>query len=140
MFASLNCMHSCWKNYPIIWWDSFTNKYGNKSIILEAVTNQRSWIWHEYFKLPRCNNDLNVLDRSLLIWDLLEGVGVDLNFKVDSNVHPHYYLLAIVNGIYPWWSCFVSTIHEPQRKKHQHNLSEFQETNHKNVKYCLSVL
>jgi len=101
MFASLNRMHSCWKNCPIIWCDSFTNKYGNKSIILEAVINQRSWIWHEYFKLPRCNNDLNVLDRSLLIWDLLEGVGVDLNFKVDSNVHPHYYLLVI----YPWWSC-----------------------------------
>jgi hypothetical protein len=95
MFASLNCMHYRWKNCPIIWWDSFTNKYGNKSIILEAVTNQRLWIWHEYFKLPRCNNNLNFLDR---IQDLLEGVGADFNFKVDGNVHPHYYLL--VNGIY----------------------------------------
>jgi hypothetical protein len=32
-------------------------KTGNKSIILEAITNQRLRIWHAYFNLPRGNND-----------------------------------------------------------------------------------
>jgi hypothetical protein len=31
-------------------------------------------IWHVYFGLLGRNNDLNVLDRSPLIWDLLGGV------------------------------------------------------------------
>jgi hypothetical protein len=70
------------------------------------------------------------LDRSLLIQDLLGGIGTDLNFKVNGNVHPHYTCL----------SCFVSTIHEPRRKKHRHNLPKFQETTHTNVKDCFSVL
>jgi hypothetical protein len=29
-----------------------------------------------------------------LIWDLLGGVGVNLNFKVNDSVHLHYYLLV----------------------------------------------
>jgi hypothetical protein len=67
MFASLDCMHYHWKKCPIAWQGSFINKNKNKSIILEVITNQRLWIWHPYLSLLRGNNDLNVLDRSLLI-------------------------------------------------------------------------
>jgi hypothetical protein len=63
------------------------------------IEDQRLWIWHANFGLPGSNNDLNVLNRSPLIWDLLGGAGVDLNFEVNGNVHPHYDLL--VDGIYP---------------------------------------
>jgi hypothetical protein len=38
---------------------------------------------------------------SLLICDLLEGVGFDFNFELNGNVPIHYYLF--VDGIYPWW-------------------------------------
>jgi len=38
----------------------FTNKDGNKSIILEAIVDQKLWIWHTYFG----NNDLNILHRT----------------------------------------------------------------------------
>jgi hypothetical protein len=55
---------------------------------------------------------------NLLIWDLLGGVGFDFNFELNGNVHIHYYLL--VDGIYPWWSCFISTIHESKGKENQH--------------------
>jgi hypothetical protein len=75
MFVSLDCMHYHWKICHVFWQGSFTNKDGNKSIILEVIANQRLWIWHTYFSLPTGNNDLNVLERSPLIQDLL-GVQV----------------------------------------------------------------
>jgi hypothetical protein len=58
MFASLDYMHYRWKNCHV-WQGSFSDKDGNKSIILEVITNQRLWIWHTYFSLQVGKNDLN---------------------------------------------------------------------------------
>jgi hypothetical protein len=43
---------------------------------------------------------------------------------LNGNVPIHYYLF--VDGIYPWWWCFISTIHESKRKENQH-FSKLQE-------------
>lgn len=67
MFASLDCMHYRWKNCPATWHGQFMDKDRDRSIILEAVADQRLWFWHAYFGLPGSNNDLNVLDRSPLV-------------------------------------------------------------------------
>ncbi len=99
MFSSLDCMHYHWKNCDVAWHGSFINKDGNKSIILEVIKYQRLWIWHAYFGLPKGNNDLNVLDRSPLIQDLLGATGVDFNFEVNGNVPLPYY--SFIDGIYP---------------------------------------
>lgn len=80
---------------------------------------------------------MNVLNKSPLIRDILGGVGVDLNFEVNGNKHYHYYLL--VNKIRPWWSCFVSMIHEPQGEKCKH-FSQLQEATRKDVECCFGVL
>ncbi len=94
------------------------NKNENKLIILEAIADQRLWIWHACFELLGDNNDLNILDRSRLTQDFLGVVGVDFNFEVNGNKHSHHFLL--INRIYPWWSCFISIIHELQGEKHKH--------------------
>ena len=71
MFASLDCMHYVWKNCPVAWQGDFGDKDGNMSIILEAVADRDLHIWHVFFGLPGSNNDLNVLDRSPLIHNML---------------------------------------------------------------------
>ena len=67
MFASLNCMHYKWKNCPVVWQGDFGDRYGKKSVILEAISSANLYIWHDFFGLPSSNNDLNVLDQSPLI-------------------------------------------------------------------------
>jgi hypothetical protein len=137
MFGSLDCMHWGWKNCPVAWQGQFQDKDGNRSIILEAIADQSLWIWHAFFGLPGGNNDLNVLDRSTVVQDILMGEGQDLTFTVNGNVYPRFYLLT--DGIYPKWSCFVQSIHEPQGEKRKH-FAEVQEATRKDIERCFGVL
>jgi hypothetical protein len=65
-----------------------------------------------------------MLDRSPLITNLLQGPTQDMDFVVNGNTYPKYYLFA--NGIYPRWNMFDQTIHEPQGEKRK-QFSKMQE-------------
>jgi hypothetical protein len=86
-----------------------------KSITLEVVCDQRLWIWHDYCGLSGGNNDLNVLDRSPLVRNLLLRYANGLGFWVNSNWYEKYYLL--VDGIYPKWACFVQSFKDREDQK-----------------------
>jgi hypothetical protein len=81
--------------------DNSLTKKNPKLIIFKAIANQSlGYIACIFFGLPSDNNELNVLDRIPLTFDLLyKVVGMDLIFKVNGNEHLHYYLL--IDGIYP---------------------------------------
>jgi hypothetical protein len=137
MFASIDCMYWAWKNCPMAWAGQFQNKDKKRSIVLEAVADQSLWIWHAYFGMPGSNNDVNVLDRSPLVTNMLRGPSDDLTFTVNGKQYSRYYLLT--DGIYPPWSCFVQTIHSPQDEKRAH-YSKMQESTRKDVERCFGVL
>jgi hypothetical protein len=101
MFALLDYMHCRWKNCPIAWHNQFTNKNKHKLIILEAIANKFVWIWYVYFELPKCNNNLNLRDRTLLVTIFLQGPGTNNNLIINGNFYQHFYLLA--DMIYPRW-------------------------------------
>ena len=67
--------------------------------ILEAVASHDLWIWHAYFGLPGYHNDINVLDRSPLFKNLLNGESPKCNFTINGNDYQQGYYLA--DGIYP---------------------------------------
>lgn len=78
-----------------------------------------------------------MLDRSRLVQNLLQSEVVDISFEVNGKRHLQYYLL--VDGIYPTWSIFVKTIHEPQGAKRIHYAS-MQESTRKYVERAFGVL
>ncbi|GJX91541.1 zinc finger, CCHC-type containing protein [Tanacetum coccineum] len=49
-----------------------THKY--PTLMLEAVADQKLWIWHAYFGVPGANNDLNVLYGSPLFDDEIADI------------------------------------------------------------------
>ena len=53
------------------WQGDFGDREGRKSIILKAVAIEELHIWHVFFGLPGANNDLNVLQRSPLVNNML---------------------------------------------------------------------
>jgi len=56
----------CIMSGRIAWWfnwqGDFGDKDGKKSIVLEAVANDRLHLWHAFFGLLGSNNNLNVLN------------------------------------------------------------------------------
>ncbi|GJR87816.1 Toll/interleukin-1 receptor domain-containing protein, partial [Tanacetum coccineum] len=59
MLGSIDCMHWDWRNYPKSLHGQFKRRDHKYPIImLEAVADQRLWIWHSYFGVPGENNDL----------------------------------------------------------------------------------
>jgi hypothetical protein len=99
MFAYIDCMHWDWKNCPMAWAGQFQDKDKECSIVLEVVAEKSLWIWHAFFGMQGSNNDVNVLDGSPLVANMLWGSSEDLTFTVNGNQYSPYYLLA--NGIYP---------------------------------------
>jgi hypothetical protein len=95
-----------------------------------TIAHKSLWIWYAYFGMPSSNNDVNVLDRSLFVNNMLRGPSHDLSFVVNGKQYPRYYLLA--DGIYLQWSCFVQIIHVPQDEKQAH-FSKMQESTRKDV-------
>ncbi|GKB17185.1 ALP1-like protein [Tanacetum coccineum] len=73
------------------------------TIMLDAVASYDLWIWHAFFGVSGANNDLTVLNNSLL-FDL-DDMAPEALFECNRvTFEKGYYLL---DGIYPQWSSFV---------------------------------
>ncbi|XP_013596032.1 PREDICTED: putative nuclease HARBI1 [Brassica oleracea var. oleracea] len=137
MVGSIDCMHWEWKNCPTAWRGQYTRGSGKPTIILEAVASQDLWIWHAFFGLPGTLNDINVLDRSPVFDDILQGRAPKVNFKVNNhNYRMAYYL---TDGIYPKWSTFIQSISLPQTPRAQ-LFAQHQEAVRKDVERAFGVL
>ncbi|XP_047953192.1 uncharacterized protein LOC125199069 [Salvia hispanica] len=139
MLGSIDCMHWQWKNCPTAWRGQFTSGYKgtHPTIILEAVADQRLWIWHAYFGVAGSNNDLNVLQSSPLFNDQCQGIGPLVNFTANGNQYQMGYYLA--DGIYPKWPVFVKTISCPTEEKRSY-FAQRQEAARKDVERAFGVL
>ncbi|XP_074378102.1 uncharacterized protein LOC141719627 [Apium graveolens] len=116
MMGSIDCMHWQWKNCPKAWKGMFMSGHkGVATIILEAVASSDLWIWHAFFGVAGANNDINVLDRSPVFDDVLQGHAPDVNYTINGNNYNMGYYLT--DGIYPKWATFLKTIPRPQAEK-----------------------
>jgi hypothetical protein len=74
MLGRIDCMHWQWKNCPVGWRGSFTcGDKGVPTMILEVVASQDLRIWHAFFRTAGSNNDINVLNKSPLFIQKIEG-------------------------------------------------------------------
>lgn len=137
MLGSLDCMHWQWKNCPKAWKGQFQGKSGEATIILEAIASQDLWIWHCFFGVPGSNNDINVLNRSPLISQLISSNFPLIEYEIEGRKRSQGYFLT--DGIYPRWSVFVQTITEPHGEKKAY-FSRKQEAARKDVERAFGVL
>jgi hypothetical protein len=78
-----------------------------------------------------------IVNSSPFVLNMLGSDVEDISFVVNNTRYPRYYLLA--DGIYHPWSCFLTTIHEPQDEMRQH-FKERHEACLKDVEHCFGVL
>ncbi|XP_010495913.1 PREDICTED: putative nuclease HARBI1 [Camelina sativa] len=137
MIGSIDCMHWEWKNCPTAWKGQYTRGSGKPTIVLEAVASHDLWIWHAFFGLPGTLNDINVLDRSPVFDDILQGHAPKVNYLVNGReYHLAYYL---TDGIYPKWATFIQSIRIPQDPKAS-LFATYQEAVRKDVERAFGVL
>ena len=137
MIGSIDCMHWEWKNCPNAWKGQYQGREGVATLVLEAVADQDLWIWHSFFGMPGRCNDINVLHRSPVFEDVLEGRTPPVNFVVNGrNYNKGYYL---TDGIYPKWATFVKSITSPQTRKDK-LFAQHQEAARKDVERAFGVL
>ncbi|KAL6516324.1 hypothetical protein OROGR_019629 [Orobanche gracilis] len=137
MLGSIDCMHWEWKNCPTQWSGMYTGRCGKPTIILEAIASSDTWIWHAFFGLPGAHNDKNVLDRSPLLNEIVEGQAAPVKFCINGHNYDMGYYLA--DGIYPEWTTFVKTIPAPQGVKRQH-FAKVHEALRKDVERAFGIL
>jgi hypothetical protein len=112
MLGSIDCTHWEWKNCPNAWRAQFMRgDHRHPTIMLEAVASTDTWIWHQFFGVAGSNNDINVLDRSPIWDDIIEGREPDSSFELRGVTYKRGYYLG--DGIYPEYSTLVKGFTEP---------------------------
>ncbi|XP_024013385.1 uncharacterized protein LOC112087748 [Eutrema salsugineum] len=137
MIGSIDCMHWVWKNCPTAWKGQYTRGSGKPTIVLEAVASHDLWIWHAFFGPPGTLNDINVLKRSPVFDDILQGRAPKVKYYVNGNQYRYAYYLP--DGIYPKWETFVQSIPLPQDPKTR-CFAKHQESVRKDVERAFGVL
>ncbi|XP_056859111.1 uncharacterized protein LOC130508025 [Raphanus sativus] len=137
MIGSIDCMHWEWKNCPSAWKGQYARGSGKPTIVLEAVASYDLWIWHAFFGLPGTLNDINVLDRSPVFDDIINGQAPNVTFYVNGRQYDMAYYLT--DGIYPKWATFIQSIPLPQGPKAV-LFAQWQEAYRKDVERAFGVL
>uniref|UniRef100_A0A0D3E5J1 No apical meristem-associated C-terminal domain-containing protein n=1 Tax=Brassica oleracea var. oleracea TaxID=109376 RepID=A0A0D3E5J1_BRAOL len=109
MVGRIDCMHWEWKNCPAAWKGQYA----------------------------RTLNDINVLDRSPVFDDILQGRAPRVKYVVNGHTYKLVYYLT--DGIYPKWSTFIQSITLPQTPE-QELFAKIQEATRKDVERAFGVL
>lgn len=131
-------MHWAWRNCPNKWRGQFTRgDHGHPTIMLEAVASQDLWVWHAFCGVAGSNNQLNVLDRSGIFTDIIEGIAPDSSFRISGVDYKYGYYLA--DSIYPDYATIVKSIPYPEDEKMK-KFARCQELARKDVERLFGVL
>ena len=98
------------------WAGQYKGKEKKPTVVLEAIADSELWIWGCNVGHPGSMNDLNVLDCSILVRDIMmDSMMPDFRYEVNNRSRDLCYYL--VDGIYPKWAIFIDTISEGVTKK-----------------------
>ncbi|XP_076948957.1 uncharacterized protein LOC143621411 [Bidens hawaiensis] len=123
---------------PTAWQCQFhRGDHPDPTIVLEAVASQELWIWHAFFGVAGSNNDLNVIDQSPIIDDLIDGVEPPQAFFENGEHFKYEYYL--VDGIYNEWGILVQAYASPVSDKRKY-FTKKQESARKDIERAFGVL
>lgn len=73
MIGSIDCSKWLRKNCPVAWRGQYEGKERKTTVTLEAIADDKFWIWHAFFGTPPSENDINVLETSPLLNQIADG-------------------------------------------------------------------
>jgi Plant transposon protein len=112
---------------------------GKTTLILEAFADYRRYFWYVNFDDPGSLNDLNVLDKSSIVYDLLNGNLSIVTTPYTINGKQRDWMYFLVDAIYPPWGIFVTTYSNPQDGK-KRQFQQQQERVRKDIECAFGIL
>lgn len=137
LLGSLDCSHWEWTRCPKSLHGEFKKgTHKHPSIVYECLCDCNLRILHVSFAAPGSNNDINVLDLSPFLYDLVSGKTI-APFTLDGVQYHQPYVL--VDGIYPEWSCFVKPLTNVDTES-ERNYTMRQEARRKDIERAFGCL
>ena len=139
MVASIDCQHYEWKSFPVSLAGSRKGKGKKPTVVLEGIADGECWLWFTFFGLPGSLNDINVLDKSPTMGNILSG---SFPPRIDYVVNgvPRNLLYFLADGIYPDYAVFVKTISNGGNSSKDKNFYRAQESVRKDVERAFGIL
>jgi Plant transposon protein len=130
---------SLWrKNCPYGLQGAQKGRKGKPTSTLEAVIDANLWFWHIYFGFPGSANDINVMQSSPLLSNILRDTfPPPVEYSIgDTRVRRPYFF---ADGIYPKSPFFVQAYSGPDSEKKK-MFNTAQEAERKEVERAFDVL
>jgi Plant transposon protein len=139
--GSWDCKHFNWKNCPMRLAGQHKGhaEGGKTTLIMEAFADYRRYLWYVNFDDPGSLNDLNVLDKSSIVYELLQGTLSIVTTPYTINGKERDWMYFLVDGIYPPWGIFVTTYSNPQEDKKK-KFQQHQERVRKDIECAFGIL
>ena len=115
-FISWDCKHYFWKICLVEIQGQHKEKLDNNTLVMEVISDPFSYIWYFNFGYPCSLNDIDILDRSIIISALMTNT-FDLkvsSYEIDGLWCDWMYFL--IDGIYSSWRIFMKSNHTPTNK------------------------
>jgi len=137
--GSLDCSHWQWSACPKGRAGTYQGRNGQRSIVIEAICDEDTWIYHIFAGSPGSLNDINVLYQSPLYMDVITGKWPPRDFPFTVNGNTRTLLYYLVDGIYPRFAFFVAPYPNPQTRE-QRTFNRLQEALRKDVERLFGIL
>ena len=107
------------------------------AVPLEAIVDHSLWIWHAFFGMAGCLNEINVVEASPLTDKIASGAYPPAcEYRINGVRRNKPYWL--VDLIYPKWPVFMETILDAVSRKHK-LYATMQEAARKDVERAFGV-
>jgi len=137
--GSLDCSHWEWSSCPKARAGTYQGRDGRLSIVIEAICDEDTWIYHIFAGSPGSLNDINVLYQSPMYMGVVTGKWPPRDFSFTVNGNTRTLLYYLVDGIYPLYSFFVAPYPSPQTPK-KRTFNRLQEALRKDVEQLFGIL
>jgi len=136
--GSLDCSDGPWYACPKGREGTYQGRDGQRSIAIEAIFDEDTWIYHIFAGCPGSLNDTNVLYQSPLYMDVITGKRPPRDCRFTVNGHARTLLYYLVDGIYPRFGFFVAPYLNPQSRE-QRTFNRLQEALRKDVEHLFRI-
>ena len=120
------------------WLKWVNTKVKKNTLILEAICDPDTYIWYCFLE-----NDLNIPEKSTIVASILNGtmdlrLPQELHYCINGMVRDYLYFL--VDGIYPKWPIFISTISDATPGSKDKLFATYQEAVTKDIEQAFGVI